>query len=307
MIQRWYLFYFIFNTATKIFISLFNVMMWSFLYKIKINYHLWSNERIEDKTIYILGTGQSVNYYSDSDWERIKTGYSIGLNMWVLHDFVPTILQLELYSENDDYLNYLIKIFELRQNDFLKTKIIFKGNYLYPWKYKNINKFFSKIPKSLKNNIYFTVDFRVSGSNIIDFTKSIRWLNKIKFFDARQKYNLFTAQPRASLGLAVVLSIQSGFKHISLCGVDLNNDDHFYDNTNYYLKKYGIDFIRNEINKTIHLTNDISYSELTISRALSIIEEEICKSRNIKISVGSINSILYPRFSYTFSGNFLSI
>ena len=270
------------------------------MYRLRINYRplLCKNKTVE--TIYILGTGHSVSQFTSSDWDTIRKGWSIGLNMWVLHDFGPNILQLELLSENDSYLDDLIKIFEQRKVEYVNTKIFFKSNYLLPWKYKNIHKFFGKMPESLRKNIYLIADFQVPGSNQSEFTKSIRWLEGIDFFERKCNFHPFTAQPRASLGLAVLFSIQSGFKHIALCGVDLNNDDHFYDNTDYYSNKYNITHERNEHRILKHLTNDESFSQLTISLALKIIDDEVCRPRNIRITVGSKSSALYPMFPYTF-------
>ncbi len=274
------------------------------MYGLKINYRPLLKNKTGDNTMYILGTGESVNEYTKSDWERIRQGYSVGLNMWVFHDFIPNILQLELLSENDSYLENLIQIFERRQKEYANTKFFFKSNYLLQWRYKNIHKFFRQMPKSLKENIYLIADFQVPGSDLSEFTRSVRWLDAIGFFQAKHKFHPFTAQPRASLGLAVLFSIQAGFKHIALCGVDLNNDDHFYDNTDYYFDKYDIKYTRSPKKISMHLTNDENFSQLTISRVLMILYQEVCKPRGIQMSVGSRNSALFPLLPYTFINKF---
>jgi hypothetical protein len=269
------------------------------MYNLKWNWRPLPAQKIDNSIVYILGTGQSVNEYTEEDWQRIRNGYSIGLNMWVFHEFVPNVLQLELLSENEEYLDNLIKIFRKRQHEYSDTIIFFKSNYLLPWKYKNIHKFFRNMPKMLKKNIYLIVDFSVPGSNRSEFSRSVRWLDMVGFFNVKEKINFITAQARASLGLAVLFSIQSGFKHIALCGVDLINDHHFYDSANYYFDKYGIKNTIQKENISQHLTNDEKFSELTISRVLMIIYEMICKRQNITISVASVNSALYPQFPFT--------
>ena len=172
---------------------------------------------------------------------------------------------------------------------------------MLPWKFKNIHRFFRQIPKSLRKNIYFVIDFQVPGKNLNEFRKSVKWLYSINFFRVKKNLHFLTAQPRASLGLSVLLAIQSGFKSISLCGVDLNNDFHFYDNTNYYFDKYGIELTRNVNKISKHLTNDENYSELTIYKVLRMLDEEVCKPQNIQISVGSKSSALFTFFPYTFT------
>ena len=111
---------------------------------------------------------------------------------------------------------------------------------------------------------------------------------------------MIVGQARASLGLSVVLAIQSGFKHISLCGVDLNNRNNYYDNSIYYQEKFGLKLENTSKDETVHLTNDLRFSELTISRALKVIESEICQKNEIKITVGSDKSALYPCFPLSF-------
>lgn len=110
-----------------------------------------------------------------------------------------------------------------------------------------------------------------------------------------------TAQARASLGLSILFAIQAGFEHISLCGVDLHNAKHFYDLDDCYSKKYNINSLKDTSNIICHQTNDKDYFELTISDTIISLNNNICKKRNIKISVGSKLSKLYPIFPFTFN------
>ena len=98
-----------------------------------------------------------------------------------------------------------------------------------------------RVPKSLKQNIYLIADFPIPGNNIDYFEKSLKYLSFFNFFNHKIKFHLMTAQARASLGLSIIFSIQTGFEHISLCGVDLYNTRHFYDldlNLQLYYKLY---------------------------------------------------------------------
>jgi hypothetical protein len=301
IINNFYLFYFFLNVGSKILITYFNIFHWSFRFGFNIFYKPLFH--FKGKNIYILGTGESVNEYTSYHWNKIKSGYSIGLNMWILHDFVPDILQLELISDDKNYLDNIIKVFEKRQFEFLETKIFFKSNYLAPSYYPNVNDFFLRIPKCLKQNIYLVADFPIPGNNVYFFEKSIKFLSLLNFFNHKTRFHLMTAQARASLGLSIVFAIQSGFENISLCGVDLYNARHFYDSNNYYLNKYELSNMKEFSNASYHQTNDKDYFELTISDTIVSIYNNICKTRGIKISVGSRSSKLYPYFPFTFIDN----
>lgn len=293
-----YLFYFLINVGSKIFITYFNIIHWS----IRHGFNIFHKPllHLKGKTIYILGTGESVTEYKSYQWNKIKNGYSIGLNMWILHDFVPDILQLELVSEDKNYLDNVIKILEKRQLEYLETKIFFKSNYLTSNSFFKVHDFFQRIPKSLKQNIYLIADFPIPGNNIDYFEKSLKYLSFFNFFNHKIKFHLMTAQARASLGLSIIFSIQTGFEHISLCGVDLYNTRHFYDLDDYYFNKYNLNSIKYTSNVRCHQTNDKDYFELTISDTIISLYNNICKNRNIKISVGSMRSKLYPIFPFTF-------
>lgn len=169
IINNCYPFYFLINVISKIFITYFNIFHWSLRYGFNIFHKplLYS----KGKTIYILGTGESVTEYTSHHWNKISNSYSIGLNMWIIHDFVPDILQLELISEDKNYLDNVIKVFEKRQLDFLETKIFFKSNYLPPNSYHKVHNFFQRIPKCIKKNIYLIADFPIPGNNIYYFEK----------------------------------------------------------------------------------------------------------------------------------------
>lgn len=291
--------YFTLSVVYRISLDLINILSWRLLYGIK-----WKNstlyEMAQSKHLYILGTGASVNTYSNSDWDEIRNGYSIGLNMWVMHDFVPNMYFLELLSEDERYLDNLLQILKARQHQLTETKIYIKSNYLLPWRYKLVDKFLCGLPYNLKKNTFFISDFPITGLTLENYERSIKWLNLFGFFDVRTQNFRFTAQARASLGFAVIFGIQNGFKKIVLCGVDLNNDKHFYDGNSYYFEKFKIFHVRSKRKILRHLTNDPNEAEVTISEALYYLDRLVCQQRGILIKVGSRKSDLYPKFAMAF-------
>ena len=49
----------------------------------------------EVDTFFILGSGASINALTASHFQEIATGFSVGINAWVSHDFVPTAYSFE--------------------------------------------------------------------------------------------------------------------------------------------------------------------------------------------------------------------
>ena len=50
----------------------------------------------DKKDLFILGTGPSVNNIEDGKFDIIKNnGYSVGMNLWTMHDFIPDCYSIE--------------------------------------------------------------------------------------------------------------------------------------------------------------------------------------------------------------------
>ena len=131
--------------------SLVSFISSSFLkFKLGLNHNIFDIEFDCRKEVFILGTGESINSISDNGWERIKNSFSIGINYFLFHDFVPNVVQLELNEGEDTfYLENLNKIFHAREHEFRKSLILLKSN--FHW--KNLKKkeiFLSSLPESLK-------------------------------------------------------------------------------------------------------------------------------------------------------------
>lgn len=262
-----------------------------------IRYYYGYNESIKKiyqlingKTIYILGTGASVNDYNNKDWDEINENISIGINYWFLHEFVPDIIQIELISSKKTYYSELIiHIMNKRKNEFKNTIFLIKSNYLLWHKYSNLNWILKNIPKELRKNIIFSKDFPNIASNLNEFKMEYSILNKIRFFE---RNSIFKYDVRASLGYCTSLLIQNKVEKIILCGVDLNNGYHFYDKkTSYYNKLYEIYLDEYEEEGT-HQTEDKNFFELTISEVIYFFNE---KFENKLIFLKNKTSTLYPK------------
>jgi len=48
-----------------------------------------------DGTLFIFGSGSSINNLGIYDWEKINSHCSIGINLWIVHPFEPTYLMIE--------------------------------------------------------------------------------------------------------------------------------------------------------------------------------------------------------------------
>jgi len=251
--------------------SLVSFISSSFLkFKLGLNHNIFDIEFDCRKEVFILGTGESINSISDNGWERIKNSFSIGINYFLFHDFVPNVVQLELNEGEDTfYLENLNKIFHAREHEFRKSLILLKSN--FHW--KNLKKkeiFLSSLPESLKKNIRFCIDHPVPSSSLNEFKEAIKVLQKRKCF-TKQK-NAWVPHLRASIGLTTVLCIQNNVKNLYFGGVDLLNKTTFYDE-NKLNNTYSLNFIKKNREEK-HGTDDTKISAVTISEVLKMINED---------------------------------
>ncbi len=245
---------------------------------------------------FILGSGASVNEYGAREWRAIGNGVSVGLNYWVFHEFVPSILMFELCGLQDAFFRALAT----REREYASTLLLIRGNYLAGDRYYDIERAVDLIPASLRGRTYLSWDFPVPGLDRTEFRRSIQILDRLHLYHPATRLFL-VPQSKASLGYAVNYAIRRGAKQVVLCGVDLNDTRYFFQAERRYLDTIGVADFDTGQRGFVHKTNDPAVAPLTISDALDLTEEIVCRPRGVRISVGSTRSALYPRFPYYFA------
>lgn len=247
-------------------------------------------------TLFILGSGQSINEISNQNWDYISKHDSFGFNFWFVHDFVPTHYFFQapkrelqdkamadiLSSKLAHYSRYSCKFFargDLVNNlDFHKTKI---GKLLR----KSIKKV-NYLPE-----LFFSVENESSPNIILDK------LYKNEIFDY-EKYNTIP-KTRSTLGFLISLGLMLGYKKIILCGIDMNDSGHFYDN-NTYVSKYPI---LKEMEQDVKLRHGefhphMSKGKFTVKDYVLAFDEIARKKLNSAIFTVTKNSKLSPEIEY---------
>src|SRR5690625_2390488 len=60
-----------------------------------------STDRLAKDTVFILGSGESINFLEAHKWKDISDNDSIGFNFWPIHEFIPTYFTFELPRDKD--------------------------------------------------------------------------------------------------------------------------------------------------------------------------------------------------------------
>jgi hypothetical protein len=242
-------------------------------------------------TLFILGSGSSINDLRQSEWATIEQADSIGLNFWLLHDFVPNVFVFEFLKAHDSDFDLMFGNLRVRAGDYAKVPVLLKDGERFSRSF--IRDFVGKIPLELRRNTALTWDWEVPGESSIEFERQLRWLDRFGLLTGR----LWPAvRKRASVFFLVLLGVRAGYRRIVLCGVDLNNTDYFYDAKRIEFAAKGRFVPAPRPIAVAHKTNDPKYGDLTVSSALDVLDRAVLSERGIGLYVAFRSSGLFPRF-----------
>ena len=248
----------------------------------------------DSETLYILGSGGSINELSNNQWNTINENNSFGFNFWMLHDFVPDYYMFELPRE-DSRVEEFVELLNIKEKEYANVPLLMTDPIAT---YSNLKK---KIKPEQYNNIVYCKEINIpyDGENLYSFKQSLEYIRKNDLNIGSDVTYLY--KRRASLTSIILLGYMLGYANIVLCGVDLNDTDYFYDGDmkNYYLEK-GLPVLETNQSGDKHKTDDKSYGEITISEIIKCIDQSLAE---LNIEIGSKSSKLYPDLDYHFQSS----
>lgn len=255
--------------------------------------------RKSSQTLFIIGSGSSVNKISKDRWVEIAKDVSIGINHWTLHKFVPDIYSIETIPDwrkgqgtsrtslEIDQVNHLRL---LERPEVLNSEATILA--LAPrteWE----NSQLLEIPRSLwsKTFVYYrSTPFTRDLSNLRgDFHRGL------KISESGFK-KLVVPDSGASLARMVSLGILAGFERIVLLGVDLS--------TKYFWQEPGSQIIAPELHYFeqpmrggVHETMSKLHRPFSILEVLDVLRR-IGLERGVRLfSEGNYANLPLPRIA----------
>jgi hypothetical protein len=247
-------------------------------------------------TVFILGSGSSINDITSSIWQHIDSHDSMGLNRWPVHDFVPTfhVFEMSVRSDNANFNKDYWKMLSLRSEDYDNTPIILKNT---PGSAQKLSR--ERIPEKLVGKIILSADTSYSeltyGSDSIKLNKKLlAYLKRTGRFEPGNSYPIY--RKRASISYLIHLAVKLGYQRIVLCGVDMVDSEYFFEeNDSYYKDKpYPIPKHESDDKEGEHKTNDPDYGELTLEKVIYQMNNIILKPSGIELFVENTKSALHP-------------
>lgn len=242
----------------------------------------WQEIRMEDlrgtgkgKTIFLLGSGPSLNDVTPEQWAHIGRHASFGINYSVLKDFVPTYHIME-DSKRPDLREHFVKCMASRRARSASSVWFISNRHverlIHP---KYAPEMFPDPPKVC----IFQQPGRVK-------------LDRDRPFEARDFASGLTF--RGTLSVVLDLVLQMGFTTIVLLGIDLHTSAHFFDELaemKYYLD-YQLSVGRLPVFESM-IPKENQYR--TQDEYLVALHELLLKPEGRQLMMGARDQTIHPR------------
>lgn len=243
-------------------------------------------------TIFVFGTGASINSYPEDWWRSVREHDSIGMNFFLLHEHVPTYHVME--GLNGDR-RFLLEHRYVRRQDYLGVPLILKSQ-LSNLSSKRIAvrvNDLAAIDRVVQSHTYLSVDVLAAGTTVEEMAASYRLFGKLGLWSPKERF-LMLNKRRGSVALVLNFALRAGYKKVVLCGIDLNHTEYFYDSRRADLEAAGMRVPPNDESGGVHSTNDPVNHPVTIHEVILAIGRLFLEPAGVQLFVGSDSSALYP-------------
>lgn len=190
-------------------------------------------------TLYIMGSGPSINELTERELSQIQANDSMAFNWFIVHDLVPTFYVLQppiLDCWNVDTLgrHQMGLILKRKSHALSSTKVILKGGFLSKYSGTGV-KYLEWLKDGLKSSEPFAITPRINVAfrardALLSFLNSAK-KSALIGFDTGLKSPVL--QINSTLNFCLTLSAQFGYRKVVLCGFDSENPGHFFDRRDY--------------------------------------------------------------------------
>ncbi|MGZ5280758.1 MAG: hypothetical protein ACXWEY_00620 [Bacteroidia bacterium] len=242
------------------------------------------------KTLFLLGSGPSINELKSEHWELIKENDSWGFNLWHIHDFVPNVYfgqvgALSLQSQVME--NAMLK----KQDIYKNATIILRGAVFNKLKFHESS--FGRLLLQNFNNVIPLPEYVIHSNCNIQPETYLNILHDTGFF-RYENFDYPIPKFGATIGLLLSLAIKLGYKKIVLCGVDMLNNDHFYHDEKYSANDEDIHELTKRDSSLINANSDRTKRAFTDFDYILAFKKYLNEKSNGEIYLSTQNSLLYP-------------
>lgn len=240
-------------------------------------------------TLFVLGSGSSIHSLHDENFAFMSRHNTLGINYWMAHPFVPSMLLFYLGTVNDYAESHerFRQLFPDRASDYENVvKILMDFNHFHL-------DFFDEFPASMKANLYIAERFSSFARNEGELSQSIRKLSARNLFRSSNEDRLY--KYCASLSTALAIGVRMGVSKIVLCGVDLKDSRYFYHDPVQFPNLQNPSWIPHVDIADPHMTAQrISPRMLNIVQIINVMNRELLIKNGIELFIQHRDSALFP-------------
>ncbi len=229
-------------------------------------YSQWHGEALNENilkhkksdTLFILGSGPSINEITPDEWKHIATCDSVGFNRWMAHDFIPTYYFIQFVNSGA-----LLRLYRKRSPEYKNVPLLIRGdrfaNGLVPLSDMKRYEFLKS------HELYYVKEYAISSHCAIKPEKPFRHVETLGMM-THGRIGPFVPKWRSTLGLMTSWAYQLGYQKIVFCGMDMQNNDHFWHHESYAerRKRYQLPDVIEE-NGGKFRSNILTFTDTTLS------------------------------------------
>lgn len=182
---------------------------------------------------FILGNGDTVNELTDGDFDFIRNYFSVGLNAWPVHPFVPSAYGFEMWSglerDNSEF-GFLLKTAARKARSRSAALWILRPK---PEQLEQLSEIVAG-HDDVSLEVYGRAN--IGSSTREGLRKEIAW--ELTFLLNPSLRRIVLLDNGASVVRMISLALLTGFKRVILVGVDLKPNPYFWYNPKF-IAKFG--------------------------------------------------------------------
>jgi hypothetical protein len=247
-------------------------------------------------TLFVLGSGESINLLPDEAWATVGDADSLGLNFWLLHDFVPTGYVQEWIGPSDDPLvteRHAVrrKILERREDELAGVPFFFRT----PARRRHRGK--RATPADVDDQlglpaqqVAVTFDLTMFPLAQHDFARVMAFARRARLLADRPTWRYLTTS-RGTVLWALLFAARTGYRKVVLCGVDLHGTRYFYEDPDAPRVRHDLPLPPNLQSGAVHRTNDPSVPGATMREIIAVLHP-LLADLGVELSVAHPSSVL---------------
>ena len=235
-------------------------------------------------TLFVLGSGPSINRIPAERWQAIARHDTVGFNLWLLHPLVPKMYFFESLERDNPAYQPLLDALAERAGDYAETvKVIMDMD--------PPRESLFELPTGVRHKLYGAKTISMLARDEREVAAGLRYLKRrgafrpASRFDALMKYN-------GTLTTMITLGLKMSYRTIVLCGIDLKRQEYFFQDPVLYPRTRDMELRPRE--KT-HFTNTANPWMVPMSTVVDQMQRSVLEPAGVELYVESRDSALWPR------------